>query len=61
MTGFSQAKALGLGGDLKGDGYQNGGALVVEKGGEKTLLQYVQKSAPEHASNEDILKVCIHG
>ena len=51
-----QAKALGLGGDLKGDGYQNGGALVVEKGGE-TLFQYVQKSAPEHASNEEILKV----
>lgn len=53
----NRAKALGLGGDLKGDGYQNGGALVVEKGGEKPLLVYVQKDAPDHASNKDILKV----
>jgi len=54
---FLKAKALGLGGDMKGDGYQNGGALVVEVGGSKTLLHYVQKEAPDHVSNADVLKV----
>ncbi len=42
---------------MKGDGYQNGGALVVEVGGSKTLLHYVQKEAPDHVSNADVLKV----
>jgi prostamide/prostaglandin F2alpha synthase len=51
----NRAKQLGLGGDLKGDGYQNGGALVVGKGGE-TLLHYVQEGAPDHVSNADVLK-----
>ena len=52
-----QAKKLGLGGDIKGDGYQNGGAIVVEAGGEKTLLHFVQKEAPDHVSNAEVLKV----
>lgn len=51
----TRAKALGLGGNLAGDGYQNGGALVVGKGGE-TLFHYVQEEAPDHASNADLLK-----
>lgn len=51
----TRAKALGLGGDMAGDGYQNGGALVVGKGGE-TLFHYVQEEAPDHASNADLLK-----
>ena len=38
------------------DGGQNGGALVVDVDG-KTLFHYVQKEAPDHASNEDLLKV----
>lgn len=55
---ISQAKKLNLGGNLlKGDGFQNGGALVVEKGGTKTLLTYIQEEAPDHVSNEEVLKV----
>jgi len=50
-----RAKGLKLGGNMAGDGYQNGGALVVEKGG-KTLYHYVQEEAPDHASNAEILK-----
>lgn len=42
---------------MKGDGYQNGGALVVDVGGSKTLLHYVQKEAPDHVSNAEVLKV----
>lgn len=51
----SRAKALGLGGNMAGDGYQNGGALIVSKEGE-TLFHYKQEEAPDHASNADILK-----
>ncbi len=42
---------------MKGDGYQNGGSLVIEVGGEKTLLHYIQKEAPDHVNNADVLKV----
>lgn len=41
---------------MKGDGFQNGGALVVEVGGTKTLLTYVQQDAPDHVSNAEVLK-----
>jgi hypothetical protein len=34
---------LKLGGDLKGDGYQNGGCLVVGAGGSPTMLTYRQR------------------
>jgi len=52
-----QAKKLKLGGDIKGDWYQNGGAIVVEVGGKPTLLAYKQKDTPDHVSNEAVLKV----
>lgn len=53
----ARAKKLNLGGNMTvGDGFQNGGALVVEAGGKNTLFTYVQKDAPDHASNEEILK-----
>ena len=41
---------------MKGDGLQNGGVLVVEKGG-KLLYSFTQVNPAEHASNDDILKV----
>ena len=54
----SRAKALGLGGNNHGDGWQNGGCLVVEKGGgEKPLLFYVQETAPAIVSNRSIFQV----
>lgn len=51
----SRTKLLGMSGNMAGDGYQNGGALVVGKNGE-TLFHYVQEGAPDHASNLDLLK-----
>ena len=51
------AKRLGLGGNMAGDGMQNGGCLVVEKeGGDQPLLHYIQLAAPDHVSNADVLK-----
>lgn len=53
----AQAKALGLGGNLDGEKYQNGGCLVIEKGGgDKPLLHYIQQGAPDHVPNADVLK-----
>ena len=53
-----KAKALGLGGNNYGDGWQNGGCMVVENGGgEKPLLFYIQETAPAIVSNRSILKV----
>ncbi|XP_059092222.1 prostamide/prostaglandin F synthase-like [Tigriopus californicus] len=52
----ARAKKLNLGGNMKGDGFQNGGALVVEVGGTQTLLTYVQQDAPDHVSNAEVLK-----
>ena len=54
----ARTKLLGMSGNMAGDGYQNGGALVVGKNGE-TLFHFVQEGAPDHASNLDLLKVHI--
>ena len=44
-----------MGGDMKGDGYQNGGTLIVDKGG-KLLLQYIQENPADHVPLPDVLK-----
>lgn len=54
-----QGRAEHLGGDLRGDGLQNGGALIVKKGGE-VLFSFKQDRPAEHISNEkfaEILKI----
>lgn len=53
----AQAKAKGknISGDLKGDGFQNGGALIVAAGG-KQLFEYIQDDAADHISVEQIFK-----
>ena len=40
---------------MKGDGFQYGGALVIDKNG-KLLLEYKQEDAADHVSAEDVLK-----
>jgi len=51
----AKAKAANLGGNLAGDGYQNGGVMVVGKGGTPTIFTYVQEDAADHANNDDII------
>ncbi len=41
-------------GDMKGDGFQNGGALVVDRKG-KLLLEYRQEDAADHVKESDVL------
>jgi len=52
---IAQAKKEGIDGDLKGDGYQNGGSIIVSKGGEKVLLNFVQENPSDHVPLADVL------
>lgn len=53
---IADAKKDGINGDLKGDGFQNGGTIIVSKGGEKVLLNFVQESPADHVPLADVLK-----
>ncbi|XP_059045857.1 prostamide/prostaglandin F synthase-like [Achroia grisella] len=50
-----KGRDMGLGGDLRGDWVQVGGALLVEKGG-KLLQHFVQHGPGDHLPNLEILK-----
>lgn len=52
-----KAKEKGIGGNLKGDGFQNGGTLIVSAGGKEVLLDYKQENVADHVELEDVLKV----
>lgn len=52
---LSEAKSKGISGNLKGDGMQTGGTLVIAAGG-KVLLNYSQEVPGDHVNPEDILK-----
>ena len=45
---------MGVKGDMKGDAFQNGGTIIVEKGG-KLIFEHRQEDAAEHISVEQIL------
>lgn len=51
-----KGKAWKVGGDMKGDAFQNGGLLVVAPKGEKILFEFKQQNPADHAENSDILK-----
>jgi len=51
----SEAKKSGISGDMKGDGFQNGGTIIVQTDG-KVLLNYVQENPADHVALEDVLK-----
>jgi len=55
-TATAKAKELGLGGNMKGDGYQNGGCMIIKAGGAESLYTYKQENAADHPDNADILK-----
>lgn len=51
----AKADQMGIQHDLKGDGFQNGGALIIAKGG-KQLFEYIQEDASIQITEEQILK-----
>jgi len=52
---LGEAKSKGISGNLKGDGMQTGGTLVIAAGG-KVVLNYSQEVPGDHVNPEDILK-----
>ncbi|KAK2861948.1 hypothetical protein Q5P01_001481 [Channa striata] len=52
----AQASAEGIKGNFSGDLLQSGGMLIVDKGGEKVLLHFIQDSPGDHVPLEDIAK-----
>ncbi|XP_061688649.1 prostamide/prostaglandin F synthase [Syngnathoides biaculeatus] len=52
----SKANADGIQGNFSGDLLQSGGMLIVAKGGEKTLLHFIQDSPGDYVPLEDIAK-----
>ena len=52
---IEKAHKMGLKQDRTGNPYQNGGLVIVDRGGE-TILNYKQKYIAEFLDNEDILK-----
>ncbi|XP_076033907.1 prostamide/prostaglandin F synthase-like [Oratosquilla oratoria] len=55
-SAISKGKEAAVGGDMKGDGFQNGGLLVVSADGKDVLMEYHQDSPADHPQNNDILK-----
>lgn len=51
----SKAKEENVGGNFAGDGFQNGGSLVIEKGG-KAVLTFRQEGPGDHVDPNDVLK-----
>jgi hypothetical protein len=56
LASILQGRADKIKNDYRGDWKQNGGLLVVKKGGEEVLLSYRQENPAEHAENSDILR-----
>lgn len=53
----SKAKLRKISGNMKGDGFQNGGLIIVAAAGEKVLFSFKQESPADHTDNEDILSI----
>ncbi|XP_054271307.1 prostamide/prostaglandin F synthase-like [Macrosteles quadrilineatus] len=55
-SAYNRGKAANIPWNLQGDGLQNGGCLIVEKGG-RILHSYRQDGAADQLSNDKILEV----
>ena len=51
-----QARARNLSQNLSGDGLQNGGLLIVTKGGSQVLLNHREENPGDHVANGVILE-----
>ncbi|MBN3307681.1 PGFS synthase, partial [Amia calva] len=52
----TKANAQGIQGNFSGDLLQSGGMLIVDRGGEKVLLHFVQDSPGDHVPLETIVQ-----
>ena len=44
----------GLGGNMWGDGLQNGGCVVVDRGGDRVLYSFKQDGPADHPDRDEI-------
>ncbi len=54
-SAISAAKEQKIEGNLSGDGLQNGGTLIIAKGGESVLLNHREETPGDHTSGSSIL------
>lgn len=54
-AGMKKASDQGITGNIKGDGFQNGGTIIVDKDG-KVLFEYKQVEPSDHVDPNEILK-----
>lgn len=54
---IAQNRQENLPSNLKGDGLQNGGTIVITKGGAKVLLDFRQDNPADHVELSEILRV----
>lgn len=54
--GMAKAKEQNIDGNMKGDGFQNGGALIVKAGGSEVIYSYKQEDPSVYVSPNEILK-----
>lgn len=53
---IKKGKEWGIASNMHGDGFQNGGLIVVEAKGEKLLYEFKQDNPADHAPNSAILQ-----
>ena len=53
---ISESRRLNISGNLSGDGLQNGGVLIVDKGGSKILLNHREENPGDNVANEVVLQ-----
>ena len=52
----SETRRQNISGNLSGDGLQNGGLLIIDKGGSKVLLNHHEETPGDHVANDTILQ-----
>ncbi len=53
---WRQSRSRNISGNFQGDGLQNGGLLIVSKGGEQVLLNHQEETPGDHVANNVILQ-----
>lgn len=53
---ISEIRRLNITGNLSGDGLQNGGVLIIDKGGSKILLNHREENPGDNVANEVVLQ-----
>lgn len=53
---ISESRRQNISGNLSGNGLQNGGLLIVDRGGSKVLLNHREETPGDHVANDSIVQ-----